>query len=63
MGFYGDWLKADFFDEPREKDGAVSDLFGLLSIVPNGLMYTGGNIYSKNIYDSDYAVVSPNKDG
>ena len=63
MGFYGDWLKADFFDEPRDKDGAVSDLFGLLSIVPNGLMYTGGNIYSKNIYDSDYAVVSPNKDG
>ena len=63
MGFYGDWLKAEFFDEPKGKENAISDLFGILSNKGNELFFAGQNIYNESIFDSDYAVISPNNDG
>lgn len=66
-GFYGDWLKAPFFDEPITSSDAVSGNFGLAGkLGSSGYKYLGVNLYSSAsnaIKNEKYAAVSPNGDG
>lgn len=65
-GFYGNWLKAPFFDELRTSGEAVTGNFGIISSIGNTAYYAGINLYSSedNIIASDeYIAVSPNSDG